>query len=801
MNQQQKIIAMVCSENQIEQRIAPISETNFVFLAILFLFNIGFLNYSSAQVNKTITSSLTAEQAYEQGFARHVMRPGNVKGISLEDRILLENDGAGAGQSEKGDYYEPIYKGVLVRKQFYLKNPTARKAHIILFMVPQSKSTNKGSSYYLLVNGYKVNGVDVFWQQPEWRWIDIPVSMLKSGLNDIILGSDMPKGEGFNLLFAREDEYNEGGGKFTYLGNTAMLSADQIEIDGQGNPKNITQSNNSLDYFIPTKEEVQAGLQPIRVGETSAKSVNGGKTWVKGKLGPKNNTSGEYTIRLSLDRYEPEGILDSPPIDLWAGAGNHSVLYPVCELKKLELNASAFLPENTNVIWQIRMANTRNIYDSQWGAWKAIGEGPGISYNSSSVENKRYFQWRAILKTNNPLATPIIKEVAVRREVSFSSLPAQTYYIRNFTNPKHRYTSYRMSFEDINNPDLKSIKKRLNLDSLLKDAQGGFEKMNRIRHYISAMWFHADPFPAYPAWNANEILDRNAGVGAGGMCIQFTIVFMQALQSLGYNVRHVNIFSHEPPEVYVDELGSWVYIDPESLMDGYEFDSGTGKPLSIMDQHKIFLDELGLSPSNPIDWTSSKPWAIGWQAPNTVKFELNPISVGYATSTDFINNPNQPPAYHRLAGFMRFIPRNNFLSKPFPRPLTQGAIAWPWNGYVNWYDEATPRKLEYALQTDREVDFYPTLNRVEYTATYHNGNDGEVEINMFTVTPNFESFEINENGTGWRKSSGKFNWKLSPDALNTLKMRSVNSAGVTGQLSSIEIFWHYRKPFKPRITN
>ncbi|MBW7889994.1 MAG: hypothetical protein H3C48_03010 [Chitinophagaceae bacterium] len=54
---------------------------------------------------------------------------------------------------------------------------------------------------------------------------------------------------------------------------------------------------------------------------------------------------------------------------------------------------------------------------------------------------------------------------------------------------------------------------------------------------------------------------------------------------------------------------------------------------------------------------------------------------------------------------------------------------------------------------------------------------------------------------GSHKSSDKATRELTRDALNTLEMRSVNSAGVAGQPSSIEVFWHYREPFKPRKKN
>ncbi|MEO5997337.1 MAG: hypothetical protein ABIN89_11375, partial [Chitinophagaceae bacterium] len=741
---------------------------------------------------------MSAKEAYIDGFAYDVMEEPFQNGVGINNHVLLENDGSGAGRSEKGLYTEPIYAGVLVRKQFQLNDSRARRAHIVLYMTT-SISSNKAVPYYLVVNGTRIPGSTEAWEEPMWRWVEIPTSLLRKGVNDVIVGCDAPKGAGYDLLFAREDEYEVGGGKYTYDGNTAMIGADQIrpgkEVDvvelkkaNNSHPSgtdietgiqtikspgfftNLKSSSNSFMYFHPSSEEIRMGLKPIKVGATSAKSLDDGKTWLNGELlGPNNNVNGEYTIRLSLERFKPEGILDSPPIDLWSGIEAFPTIKPVCRVGQIQMDVTAFLPEGTDVIWQMRMANTNDMLDESWGAWQTLGNGSAKSFKLGE-KDLRYLQWRALLQTKDPLYSPIVKSVYIQRQLSYDTIPAETYYVVNAVNTIHHYSSFRNTYENVKNPELRMLRKRLNIDSLNMDAHGDFEKINRLRHLVSSLWFHADPFPDYPIWNANKILDRNERLGAGGMCIQFTIVFMQALQSIGYNARHINLFSHESTEVYVDEIGAWAHVDPESLFDSYEFNTNTGAPLNVLDQHKFFLKELGFSASNPVDWTNPEPWA--W--PST-KVERTPQPIKFSTFTGFVNNPNDPPPQHKLAGFIRFVPRSDFLSRATPRPLTQGGINWPWNGYINWYDSATPRRLEYALQTDRLADLYPTLNRVEYTATY-GSTKGQIDIRMITATPNFETFEINIDDRGWQSSNDKYTWRLRPAALNNLKMRTRNSA-------------------------
>ena len=734
------------------------------FIQVLFLLPI----YLNAQNVEVITTKMSAQEAYDKGFVKDVMRSPQNIGVQLNNLVLFENDAAGAGLSLKGAHFESIDKSVLVRKRFQLNDNRALRAHIVIYLA-KSKAATVNPSYYIIVNGQRIEGTPASWHEPMWRWIEVPTSLLKKGENEVIIGSDAAKGKGYELLFAREDEYDDGGGKFLYQGNTSMLSANLLDLGSS---------------------EVKNELSVIQVGATSAKSLNGGRTWIEGKLGPKSNVSGEYTVRINLERYKPEGNLTSAVIDLWEGLDSYSVISPICEVDELKLDVEASIPYGTEVVLQWRKSNTKDVLDDSWEDWKNLGSAQVKSFDLGGIK-ARYIQWRAILKTTNPLVSPSISELNIVRKLSFNPVATDAYYIKDSTNVQHRYTSFKNTYEDAKHPDLKLLRERIKLDSVINGAKGDFEKINRIRHYVSGLWYHDQPIIEYPEWSAHQILDRNERLGAGGMCIQFSIVFMQALQSLGYQARHINVFAHETIEVYVDELGEWIHVDPESVFDSYEYNTITGKPLNALDQHGFFLKELGFSSNNPINWTAQQPWA--WNAKGV---EILPQPVNFSTFTAKINNPNQPPPQHALVGFIRFIPRNNFLSEPTPRPINHGLIEWPWNGYVNWYDEATPRKLQFAMHTDRISDLYPTLNRVEYSLT-QTETEGEIKVDLITFTPNFETFEVNIDGQGWQPCEKNLTWKLRPAALNTIEMRSRNSLGKAGKSSVASLFWHYREPYKP----
>ena len=721
------------------------------------------------QTARTVTTETPALEAYEWGFAYDVMRSD--LGVQLNDLVLIENDGPGIGHSEKGAFTEEIHAGVLARKTLELDEAAAEEAHVILYMEPRNLPDQ--APYYIIVNGHRIEGPPLAWHDKQWHWVKTPVEFLKKGANDIVVGCDAESGKGYNLLIAREDEYERGGGKYVYEGNTALVSANLLSF-----------AANALEY----------GIEPLRVGEYSAKSEDGGDTWVLNSLGTTNDVVGEYCIRLNLKKYKPAGYLRSEVLDLWKPSGSAGQILPHCAVSDLNFTGLGETPPSTQIVWSVRFADTANVTSENWGAFETVAKGPNATVQIDNGD-KRYMQWQATLETKDSLATPVVKSASVTRMLAYDAPPVNTFYVLNYKNPRLRQTSYEYAYENSDTPQLAQLRERLGLDALLEGATGDFDKINRLRHFVSQLWYHGSPLPEYPEWNALDVLDRRDRVGKGGMCIQFSIVFIQSLESLGYQARHINIFNHESVEVYVDELGKWVHVDPESVFDSYEYNTETGQPLNALEQHGHFLAKYGLSPENPIDWMSTEAWCN--HPASGLTENKQPLDI--STYTPWLNSPEpgKRPPQHNLVGFIRMMPRNNYFSQPTPRPLSQGSTWWPWDGYLNWYDDATPRKLQYALHSDRVSDFYPTLNQVAFTAT-HGANVGDIEIDLMSITPNFDSYEINVDDTGWQDAPDYFIWTLNRSALNTLLMRTRNKLGVTGTPSRFQIMYHYQAPYRPK---
>lgn len=723
------------------------------------------------RVSRNVSTEMEALRAYESGRVSNLMKSPDGQSIILEDMVVFEDDAPGAGWSQKGPFTEEVRVGVLAKKRLFVADPTAREAHAVLFMEPLNPEKELQAPYYLLVNGHRIEGNPVPSHEGNWHWVRIPLDFLEPGENEIVVGCDAPSGEGYRLLIAREDEYEAGGGFWTYEGNTSQICAGLV---------------------APPTQEGKPGFERIRVGERSSKSTDGGTTWITRALGGSNDVVGEYSIRLNLRRYKANGTIESPPIDLWQGIEGHTRIIPQCQVDGLVLAVTGEAPAESDIRWLLRFGDTPNLMSRSWTDYIPIEATATARAHIADISG-RFIQWKADLKSNNPFSTATVRGVRVDRILSFTPPAENTFYVWDYQNSRLRVPSIPFAWEDFSHPELAAIRSRLDLDRLLEGATGDFDRINRVRHHISTLWKHELPEPDYPAWNGLEILDRKERMGAGGMCVQFSALFLQALQSLGYAARHVNLFFHDTVEVYVDELGKWVLVDPESVFDSYQFSAEDGEPLSALDQHKHFLDTYGFAKERPINWMDPNPW--GWPGGDG---SSKPQALGFSTFTDWINNPENPPPLHRLAGFLRIFPRNNFLSHPNPMPVNHGLrYHWPWNGYVNWYDESTPRKLQYSLHSDREADFYPTMNRVQYTATWGEAV-GTIDIDLLTYTPGFDSFEIRQGNGEWVESPPRWTWSLAPSAVNTVEVRTRNQAGHTGKPSRLQVVWHYREPFRPK---
>jgi hypothetical protein len=657
-----------------------------------------------------------SEEAYETGFARNVRRhPGG--GVCLFDMDLIETDAAGSGQSEKGVSGDVIWGARRARKILHVDDPRALRAYVVVFAHPNDQP-------YPL--HFQVNGHDGLISKDNgetYRWVEFPAGALKAGANAMELSCPEAKSpeDGWDLYIARADEFAVGGGDASH------------------------------------------------VGDTSFRSDDGGTTWKRSPFGPDEQTRAEYSVRLSLDRYRCEGTLETPVIDLWKG-GSADPIVPLRALVGVTFEVDANVPEGTSIEYHVRGGTDPSPFGTAWEPYELIGSGATLRATlDGEAFNRRYAQLRAVLKTSDPTATPVIRTIQVRARVTNQVTPLENVFVVACDNPAMLYPSVDWQWERWDRPEFEELRKRENLDEVIAGSRTQFQAQVKLMDHATKRWRAGGPLPEYPGWDALSILDRIDKAGSGGMCIQGNNFLGGMCMAYGWQARLVNITAHETCEVWNDDFGKWVYLDGY-YVNHYIYDDKTGEPLSILEMHQRFLDTH--YPGRPIDWmndllrTDSAPedYAVGLGVGGPRRHSHDGIS---------------------LAAFARMVPRNDWYANPYPRPLTHGCTWWPWDGYVNWYDERTPPKRQYSWHTDRPQDMWPDLNRVHLHVTSAAGDD-RLFLRFETYTPNFSHYEVDVDGTGWKEVGDRWVWLLQ-SGKNTIRTRSVSHLGAQGKPATIEL--------------
>lgn len=656
-----------------------------------------------------------ARLAYETGFAECVRRRADGQ-VGLFDMELVANDAPGSGLSEKGVCSDVVWGPHRARKILRLDDPRAHRAFVVIFTYTE----NPPHPLTFHVNGHEGQITKV--NRETYRWAEFPAAVLKAGENVVELSCPQAQSaaEGWELYLARADEFEAGGG------------------DGK------------------------------EAGKTSFQSADGGATWAESPFGPDRNVRAEYSVRLSLDRHLPRGVLETPVIDLWRGDST-ALVVPLRRLIKVDFRVEADTPEGTRINYYLRRGTDPSPHGASWESYEELPATSGLNVSrDGAAVNRRYVQLKAVLTTENPLRTPVVRSIEVQAQLQNTVKPLTNLYVLKGDNPVILYPSVDWQWESWARPEFEELRRRENLDEVIAGSRTSFQAQLKLLDHTVKRWSDGRPTPEYPHWDALSIADRIDKAGAGGMCIQSNNFLAGMCMAFGWAARHVNITAHEVCEVWNDEYGKWIYLDGHQA-NHYVYDNKTGEPLNILELHERHLEKF-YPGGRIIDWMND-PFL---QQDDDGKYS---VSKGMA-------GPGR--AGHNgltLAAFVRMIPRTNWFAAPFPRPLTHGCLWWPWDGYINWYDAQTPPKRQYSRYTDRHQDMWPALNEVRVHATSGVGND-RLPLRFETYTPNFDRFEVNADDAGWKEVGARWVWLLGPGR-NTLRVRAVNKQNVSGKPTEI----------------
>ncbi len=749
----------------------------------------------------TVRTEYTAQDAYDNGFTEDVMR-GEDDTVRLWNRRLIENDAPGSGTSNKGSFMEPVYGARRIKKILPVDDPRCDEAVVVIYFY---NSTEKKP---LVV---ELNGHTTTWTQrntEQYAYIPVEPSWLREGDNEIVLSC--PEAEdpenGWVIMIARADEYVSGGWTPGEYGMNAPAGG--------------------IGRILETDRETpDPGNQYNRIGDRSMVSTDGGSSWTVGGKGlhppvtdifhtgsgdDGDGVVGEYSVRLNLRRYRDTGALVSQVMDLWADPGEETPFVPFTEVERLTMNFRGSTPSGTDIEWIFRAGVTMDPLDREnWTDWIVLGSGaraeaaplgrvalPPTKWDPErtvTLPKVRYIQWGARLRTDDPLETPVVESAAIEREITRRMEIPENMIVTSWHNPGMRWSSTGFIYQDADEPGNQIVRERDDLETLVAEADSEFDAIVKLMHYAATRWVYAGPRLEYPKWNTIDMAERAHSLGDGGMCIQHAAYLVHILTVMGFQARHVNIIAHEVVEVWSNDFDKWIYLDPTQGVDCYLYNTETGVPLDLNEMHRAYYELYGVE--EPIDWMAPRTESY------TRKKDYSRLPIALSTVDPRImlrHEKNGLIMYYDLCSFLRMMPRNNFSTTAIPEPTHQGNnIQWPWDGYVNWYDELAPPTLQYSVHTDRVCDFWPTLNRVRFEAVPEVNGDAAF-VRMITFTPNLESFQVRIDDGEWEDSDPNVVWRFH-SGRNRLDMRVKTKFGVTGHPSHIELNW-VAKPI-PRAVN
>jgi len=687
----------------------------------------------------------------ERGQLKQLIYTPSETKITLKDMVLVEDDAPAVGRPEGAtdrSWFEKLHKGIKIRKELPLDDPRAFSGYLVFngfekennthplhisingchFLRPPTKRIHPFAKQYYT----REWGGDQF---DNWFFVEIPTGALRKGINEIILWADSEE-TSWEIMVADDREYARGSDTRTHHPNR------------------------------------------------SAKSSDGGVTWDDERLGWKGAHDGEYCIRLSLDRYVPEGEYLSPVIDLAEEYGKASIKKLV-SLRECTVTWDIDVPERSEAVVLVRFGRSLVPTSEEWTPFE---ETDGISMRWENPSG-RYLQFKVVMRTSNPLVSPALRGLSVHSIVEdVPAEPALFTRIVEFRNGRVIRPSVEYTHEDFSR--LKEFRERFELDRVVAGAKTEFEAQLKLMRWAYEIpidrlnpysWDYYDLPVLKRDADGNIVLQKEyEGRRRDKHCLYCNLTLVGACLAMGYPARWVNIatrttYGHEVAEVWSNEFNKWIFLD--ATRDYYIYDPETGIPMSLIEINER-LKEIVPRPPN-------------WEYP--VRWMIPSDSLAYAVRVAFregdnrfsIRDVRQGPHLLLLKGQLHLPLRNDFASRHTPVPWR---LSSNWGGdlFYGYYNDTFPRKREYSLHTNRRQDFNPPLNQSELTLS-ETAAPGILRVDVDTETPCFGTFLVSMDGGEWFENPGSsFEWPLH-EGLNTLRVKARNTAGVCGPESYVSV--------------
>jgi hypothetical protein len=457
------------------------------------------------------------------------------------------------------------------------------------------------------------------------------------------------------------------------------------------------------------------------------------------------------------------GVVVTDVIDL----GDDGVLSGRVSARDLRVEAEA----TPGVPLEVRTGSTYFQSPGSWSAWTPV--------NGLIQPHGRYAQVRLQLPARNRNTPSEVRRVTLRCLVR--NLPAEG-KVRVVSDHIQRIvrSPIEFAYERPGQADVAWMRREFRLDDVIASGRTEFEKLRALMHWVATRlnvrpgpWeARNEPFP----WNIRQVMTPADGGTIYSHCMSYCEAMITAATALGWQARHwallgVRDTGHEVPEIWVDELGKWVFFDPS--LDTYYADPKSGTPLNLLEMHNTYLKTV-LRP----DEVQQRGRRVNEDRLRAVrgKHPVKCMAGGFCYGKPCAWDWEWDHGY-LSAGWMQMTPRNDWHSRPEPRFRHFGEGAEGFSGFPMYIDRQTPLTQQVSLWLTRERDFWWTMNQASLRLTRSGADTLDVECG--NSQPFFRRYLGRRSGGPWEPVEPRFIWRLTAGE-NRLEVIPENESGKRG---------------------
>lgn len=345
-----------------------------------------------------------------------------------------------------------------------------------------------------------------------------------------------------------------------------------------------------------------------------------------------------------------------------------------------------------------------------------------------------------------------------------------------FANPDLSRDLRNFAHEDPQHPSVVAFRKAT--ADLVPETFDVFEVARRVRRLTN----HRTDFSGHEIWDCLAA----ARSGRGLWCHQFCRLFAAVCSSRGYTTRMVSLscrgnhFDHAMCEIYLPDMGGWTLIDVDFEI-AYRAGDRWLTAIELQQIWKSVRDDVPFEKRFE-DTSTQAAKRRDWIA---AKHELEIIEFGSEEMNLRAERFRVSPTSYNLELFeyVFLAVRDDYLSEtyPFAHPFRIGQICFRADESEDLI-EVCP-EAHYAMWES----VYAQVGRSHVEAiSVHEGPS--LQLRFTSSMPNAELFQVRHNSGDWQivKNPQLEAWALM-HSVNTLEVRAVNSQGVGGPVTAIQI--------------